>query len=145
MICVALITLFVFGVIWMASVIGIWTIAAAFGLAFLLFVVGFGLGSLIMKGNQKSIDNMLIARTSEFNAILNQFMAEEPLFRELNHISISVGQFGSFLQLNYGNEYIDRVNGKKPHRINDYSDTAFVAPAELKKEDPMDYPVAQPF
>lgn len=72
---------------------------------------------------------------------------EESLFRELHHVSISIGQFGTYLQLNYGNEYIDRVNGKKPHKINDYSNDAFVM-EEIVEKKPLtsvDYPMAQPF
>ena len=144
-----LIALLVLSIIWLAGVIGVWTIPAAFGLAFVFFMIGFGFGGFLIKSRDKKIDKMLSSRTNEFNAILNQFMAEEPLFRELNHISISVGQFGSFLELKYWNEYIDRTTGRKPHRINDYSDDAFVANS-LDDQKPaqgtnLDYPVAQPF
>jgi hypothetical protein len=144
---IVLVTALVLGIIWLSFAIGIWTIPASFGLAFLLFAVGFFFCSTVIKSRGTKIDSVLESRNREFNAILNQFMAEEPLFRELSHISISIGQFGSFLQLNYGNEYIDRTNGKKPHRINDYSDSAFVNNAleDKKPVDPMDYPVAQPF
>jgi hypothetical protein len=147
LIVVALIFALVFSIIYLAGVIGIWTIPAAFGLAFLYFGIGFFLVSMLSKLKDHRVDKMLESRTTEFNAILNQYMAEEPLFRELNHISISVGQFGSYLKLNYGNEYLDRVSGKKPHRLNTYVDEVFGAPevSITKGGAQMDYPVANPF
>jgi len=128
----SLLFLLVFGIIVLASIIGVWTIPAAFLLAFVLFGVGFLIISGINMIKSKSIDKMLTARTNEFNYILNQFISEEPIFRELQHVSISLGQFGSYLQFNYGEEYKQRVSGVKAHRPNNYADASYKMQAKPK-------------
>jgi hypothetical protein len=112
----------VVGIILLARTIGVWTIPAAFGILFVIVILIVFINMGMGKSRDAHLDKLLINRTKEFNSVLNEYVNQDPTLKDLSHVNYEIGEFGSFIKLDYGNEYVLRAERKKPHNFANIND-----------------------
>ena len=123
MLILAFIAGLVISIIVLAKTIGSFTILAAFGIFFVEIFLTVCFVTSMCKFYENRRKRALLSRSTDFQRLIDEFRATQNWIKDMHYVTITVGDFGTYIKLEYGENYVDKVNGRAAHEYRTFAES----------------------
>lgn len=113
----------VISIIVLARTIGSLTVLAAFGIFFAEIFLTACFISSSCKYLENRRKNALITRSSDFQRLVDEFRGSQNWIKDMHFLTITIGDFGAYIKLEFGENYVDKVNGRAAHEYRTFAES----------------------